>query len=141
MLTFEIGAAHPQEAHFAFPDNVHHTVDFADDRFTFGVARFKQLFDTGQTLRNIIGAGHTTRMEGAQRQLGARLTDRLGRNNPDGLTGLDLATTGQIFAIAALAQTETGFTGQWAAHKSTLDLMPLNRRQSRLIEQVIAGQE
>ena len=54
----------------------------------------------GKTLGDIGGRGHTTGVEGTQRQLGTRLTDGLGGDDADGLADVDQLVGGQGPAVA-----------------------------------------
>ena len=65
-------------------------------------------------------------MEGAHRELGARLADRLGGNHADRLAGVDQHTTSQIAAIALGAQTVTGIAGQRRTHAHFVDAQTLD---------------
>src|SRR5690606_36921701 len=56
--------------------------------------------------------GHTTGVEGAHRQLGAGLTDRLGRDGADGLTDVDELAGRQGAAVALGAGAGLGLAGQ-----------------------------
>src|SRR5690606_11654361 len=66
--------------------------DLADRSLTLGGAGLEELLDTGQTLGDVLGGRSTTGVEGTHRQLGARLTDRLGRDDADGLADVDELT-------------------------------------------------
>ena len=59
-------------------------------------------------------------MEGTHRQLGAGLTDRLGRDDADGLTDVDELAGGQRAAVALGAGAGLGVAGQ---HGADLDLL------------------
>ena len=106
---------------------LHDAVDFGDERLALGVARLEQLFDARQTLGDVVGAGHATGVEGAQRQLRARLADGLGGDDADRLAQLDHAAACQVFAVAHAADAEARFAGERRAHKGLLDAVALAR--------------
>ena len=64
-------------------------VDLGDDRLALGLASLEELFDPGQTCRDVIDARHASRVEGAHGQLGAGLADGLGGDDPHCLAHLD----------------------------------------------------
>ena len=86
---------------------------------TLGGAGLEELDDTGQTLRDVV-TGHTTGVEGTHRQLGAGLTDRLGRDDADGLADVDELAGGQRTAVAGGAGADVGLAGE---HRADLDLL------------------
>ena len=55
--------------------------------------------------------GRTTNVEGTHGQLGTGLTDRLGGNNADRFTHIDLVPASQITTITGGTDTKAGFTG------------------------------
>src|SRR5699024_110779 len=60
------------------------TRELGDRREAGRGAGLEQLLHTRQTVRDVaVGAGHTTGVEGTHGQLGAGLTDRLGRDDAD----------------------------------------------------------
>ena len=63
-------------------------VDLGDLRQALRLARLEQLDDAGQALGDV-QAGDAAGVEGAHRQLGARLADRLGGDDPDRVADLD----------------------------------------------------
>src|SRR5690606_9392718 len=73
------------------------------------LSSLEQLLDTRQT-RGDVGSRHTTRVEGAHRQLRARLTDRLCGDDADGLALLDQLAGRQVAAIAHLADAVRSLT-------------------------------
>ena len=97
-----------------------------DRRTTLGRAGLEELDHTGQTLRDVVRGGHTTGVEGTHRQLRAGLTDRLGRDDADGLADVDELAGGQRAAVALGAGTGLGVTGQ---HGADLDLLDPGRDQ------------
>ena len=56
--------------------------------------------------------GHTTGVEGPHRELGSRLTDRLGRDDADGFTQIDQFVVGQCPAVALTTNGTVGFAGE-----------------------------
>src|SRR5215217_6851199 len=85
------------------------TVDLGQGRLGLGMAGLEELDDPGETCRDVL-AGDTAGVKGAHRELGARLPDRLGRDDADGLTDVDWpiggerpAVTGLAYAVRALA--------------------------------------
>src|SRR5215218_7487228 len=73
------------------------------------MAGLKELDDPGEACRDVL-ARDAAGVEGAHRELGARLADRLGRDDADGLTNIDgpvsrerPAVTGLAYAVRALA--------------------------------------
>ena len=97
------------------------SVGLGDRRGTLRGARLEQLLHAGQTLRDVIRRRRTTRVEGAHRQLGAGLTDRLGRDDADGLADVHQRAGGQRTAVALRADTDRGIAGQHRAHLDALD--------------------
>ena len=74
------------------------------------LARFEELFDARETGGDV-GAGHTAGVEGAHRELGARLADRLRGNDADCLAKIDELAAGQITTVARRANTMDCFAG------------------------------
>ena len=60
-----------------------------DGRSALRGARLEQLGDARQTLGDVISGCDTTGVEGTHGQLGSGLTDRLGRDDTDGLADVD----------------------------------------------------
>src|SRR5690606_8220755 len=80
-------------------------------------AGLEQLGDAGQTGRDLTaGDVHTTGVERTHRQLRARLTDRLRRDDADGLAQAHAAAVSRAHAVAHGADTAAGATGQRRAH-------------------------
>ena len=69
-------------------DDLDHAVDVADLGLALRHAGLEQLLDARQTGRDV-EAGHAAGVERSHRELGARLADRLGRDDADGLTRAD----------------------------------------------------
>src|SRR5690606_14496113 len=56
---------------------------------TLGGTSLEELLHTGKTLRDVISGCRSTGVECTHRELGSRLTDRLGRDDADGLSDVD----------------------------------------------------
>src|SRR5918994_290537 len=78
------------------------TVDLGQGRLGLGMPSFEELDDPGETRRDVL-AGDTAGVEGAHRELGTRLPDRLGRDDADGLANVDGPVCGERPAVAGLA--------------------------------------
>jgi hypothetical protein len=78
---------------------LHPAGGLGDRGLALGGAGLEQLDHTRQTLGDVV-TGHTTGVEGTHRQLGAGLTDRLGRDDADGLADVDQLAGGQRAAVA-----------------------------------------
>src|SRR4029453_12347465 len=89
-----------------------------DRGLALGDAGLEELHHTRQTVRDV-GTGHTTGVEGAHRQLGAGLTDRLGGDDADRLPDLHELAGRQRAAVAGGAGAEQRLTGE---HAADLDL-------------------
>jgi len=63
-----------------------------------------------------LSGGHAAGVEGAHGQLGARLTDRLGGDDADGLAQIDELVVGQGPAVAVAAHRAGGLAGERRAH-------------------------
>ena len=114
------------------------TGGLGDRGATLGRAGLEELDHAGQTLRDVVGGGHTTGVEGTHRQLRARLTDRLGRDDADGLADVDELAGGQRAAVALRAGAGAGVAGQDGAD---LDLLDAGRDQlvDLDVAEVLAG--
>src|SRR5699024_2437582 len=76
----------------------------------------EELLDTRQTVRDVtVGAGHTAGVEGAHGQLRARLADRLGGDDADGLADVDQLAGGERLAVALGAGAHRRVAGQHGA--------------------------
>ena len=64
--------------------------------------------------------GGTTDVERTHRELRARLADRLGGDDADGLADLDQLAAGEVAAVAAAADAAAGLAGE---HRADLDLL------------------
>ena len=82
-----------------------------DRRHALRGAGLEQLDHTRQTVRDVV-TRHTTGVEGAHRQLGAGLTDRLGGDDADRLADVDQLAGGQRAAVAGGAGADLGLAGQ-----------------------------
>ena len=123
-LAAQTGVGHLELAHIAFPVNVHHAADLGDDRLALGRAGLEQLLDARQTLGDVFGAGHTTRVERAQRELRAGLADRLGRDDADRLAHLHHAAARQVTSRSTACRGRSAFSqvsGERTNTLSTLD--------------------
>src|SRR5262249_8271505 len=92
-----------------------------DRRTTLRDARLEDLLDTGQTLGDVVGRGHTTGVERPHRQLGAGLADRLRRDDADGLADVHELAGGQRTAVALGTRAGAGLAGEHGAHPHGLD--------------------
>ena len=109
-----------------------------DRRPTLGLTRLEELDHARQTLRDVVGRGHTTGVEGPHRQLGAGLTDRLGGDDADRLADVDELAGGQRAAVALGAGAGLGVAGE---HGADLDLLDAGRDQLADLDvaEVVAG--
>src|SRR5690606_14673849 len=80
-------------------------------------------------------ACRTPDVEGTHGQLGTRLTDRLGRDNTDRLTDIDLMTTCQVATVAGGAHAVAGFTGDRRTDNHFVDTVQLEELNTLLIDQ------
>ena len=80
-------------------------------------------------------------MEGPHRQLGTRLTDRLGGNDADGFPGVDRGSARQIAAIAFGADTALGFADQRRADFDRLHRGLFNRQRLGFRQQCAFGDD
>src|SRR6185437_4626873 len=83
-----------------------------DLRLALRHARFEQLLDARQTAGDVQTTGDAAEVEGAHRQLRARLTDRLCRDDADRLALLDHMAAGQAASVAQPAETAFRIAGQ-----------------------------
>ena len=97
-----------------------------DRRRTLRGTRLEQLGDTRQTLRDVIRRCDTTRVEGTHRQLGSGLTDRLGRDDSDGLADVDELAGRERAAVADRTHTDSRLAGQ---HRTHLDVVHAGSEQ------------
>ena len=97
------------------------TVGLGDRRRTLGGAGLEELLHAGQTLRDVVGRGRTTGVEGAHRELRSGLTDRLGRDDADGLADVDELAGRERTAVALRADADGRVAGEHRAHLDGLD--------------------
>src|SRR5690606_14523572 len=79
-------------------------------------------------------AGSTTDVEGTHGQLGTRLTNRLGGDNADCLTDVDLMTTRQSATGALVADALPGLSGDRRTHDHFVDAVALDELDPFLID-------
>ena len=84
--------------------DAHDTRHVREQRRALRGTGFEQLDDTGQTVRDVL-TGDTTGVERTHRELRARLTDRLGRDDADGLAEVRDLAGGQHAAVTRRAHT------------------------------------
>ena len=108
--------------------------DLCDDGFTLRLfAGFEEFFHAWETGRDVCAAGsHTTGVEGAQRQLCARLADGLGSHDTDCGTEFHHGAASQVETIAL----GTNAVLQFAGHRRT-DLDFINTGSSDLASQFL----
>ena len=92
------------------------TGNLREDSHLLRSACFKQFFNTGKTLCDIV-TGNTACVESTHGQLCARFTDGLCGNNADCFPGIGRKSGSQIDAVAACADAGSRFTGQNRADK------------------------
>ena len=83
--------------------------------------------------------GHTTGVEGAHGELRTRLTNRLGRDNANGLTQVHQFVVGQGPAIALTAYRAGRLTGERRAHLHHSNAGRFNAGTQRWIHLGVAG--
>ena len=86
-----------------------------EDRRALRVARLEQLDDARQAVRDV-GAGDAALVERPHRELGARLADRLRRDDADGVADLARGAGGQAVAVAAPAHADVALAAEHRAH-------------------------
>ncbi|AKA27550.1 hypothetical protein PCL1606_61070 (plasmid) [Pseudomonas chlororaphis] len=88
---------------------------------------------------NAVGRGgparRTTDVERTHRQLGTRLTDRLGSDNADSFTDVHQVTTSQVTAVALGADAVAGFAADWRTHDHFVDAVQLDEFDPLLVDQ------
>ena len=89
----------------------------------------------GIKVRCFVQLRRTTDVECAHRQLCARLTNRLSRNNADRFTNIDRRTACKIATITRGTNTNLGFTDQRAADFQSLQTDFFNRCNHWLVKQ------
>src|SRR5690606_14620346 len=80
-------------------------------------------------------AGRATDVARTHGQLGTRLTDRLGSDNADRLTDVDLMPAGQIAAVALGADAVAGFTADRRAHDDFVDAVDFDEVDPAFVNQ------
>ncbi len=83
-------------------------------------------------------AGRTTDVEGAQRELRARLADRLRRDDADGLADLDQAAVREVAAVAERADAARRLAGEDRADLDRLDGGLGDARRDGLGDELVA---
>src|SRR5690606_7990882 len=86
-------------------------------------------------------ARRTTDVERTHRQLGTRLTDRLGRDDTHRLPDVDLVTACQVTAVAGRAYAVAGFTGDRRAHQHFVDAVHFQEIDQLLVDQRTGSQQ
>ena len=114
------------------------TRELRDRALALGGACLEQLLDARQTLGDVIGRGHTTGVEGTHRELRAGLTDRLGRDDADGLADVDELAGRERPAIALGARTDPRLARQHRAHLELGDA-GCEQRVDEHVADVVAG--
>ena len=92
-------------------DHLRHAVDLRHDRLALGDARLEELLDARQALRDVL-AGDAAGVEGPHGELGSRLADRLGRDDPHRLAESHEVAGRQVTPVAHAAHAVTGLAGQ-----------------------------
>ena len=122
----------------------HAAADLGQLGHLLGLAGLEQLLNTGKTLGDV-AAGDAAGVEGTHGQLGARLTDGLGRDDTDGLALAHRLPDGQVHAIALGADTLAGAAGQDGADLQLVDapvlqdLGVIHGKHVVLVEEDLAG--
>ena len=102
----------------AEPDDARHV---GHQRRALRRASLEQLDHAGQTVRDVL-TRHTTGVEGTHRELGTRLTDRLGGDDADGLTEVGDLAGCEHAAVAARAHTRHRLAGEHRTHAHARDV-------------------
>src|ERR1700761_6878014 len=79
--------------------DLHRATHFGDRGLALGLARFEDFFDSRKTRDDVFGCD-AAGVEGTQRELRARFADRLGRDDADRRSDVDLITRGQVASVA-----------------------------------------
>src|SRR5690606_9384686 len=101
-------------------------------------ASLEELGDTRQTLRDVVGTGSTTLVEGTHRELRSGLTDRLGGDDADRLADVDELSGRERTAVAGGADADRRLAGEHRAHLDGLDA-GLDERVDQHVAHVGAG--
>src|SRR5690606_36306448 len=140
LLVEDFGVHHADVADALALVDVHDAVDVADDGFTLRLlTRFEDLFYTRQTGGDVAPLlCRTARVEGTERELRARLANRLGSNDTDRRADSHQVTTTQVAAIAKLARAEGELARHWRAHIHVLHARPLDQLGFFLLDHLVA---
>ena len=122
----QLALGHEHVAHAVNHADFGTAANLRDDRLALGpLARFEQLLHARQTLRDVATRrGRTARVERAQRQLRARLANRLRRDNAHGRAQAHRLATAEIHTIALGADTLPQFAGH---RRVNVDLVQIQR--------------
>src|SRR6202043_3534447 len=91
----------------------------ADGRHALRDTGLEELLDARQAVGDVL-ARHTAGVEGPHGELGARLADRLGRDDADGLADVHPLAGGQRAAVALAADADLGLADQHAGRADGL---------------------
>src|SRR5690606_6222948 len=80
-------------------------------------------------------AGGATDVEGTHGQLGTWLTDRLGGDDTDCLTDVDLVPAGQVTTVTGRAHAVAGFTGDGRTHDHFINAVGFEEINQLLVDQ------
>src|SRR5690606_36740387 len=139
VLVEYVGVRHADVADSVALVQVDHPVDIRDDGFTTRLLpRLEDLLDAGQACRDVAALfSRTTRMEGPQRELRARLANRLCGNDTDRRPDVDQIAPAKVAAIAELAQAEGQLARHWRAYQYLGHTRALDRVGSHLVDDLI----
>ncbi len=108
---------------------------------TFRCTDFEKLFDTRQTLRDVVGCSRTTAMEGTERQLGSRFTDTLCGNDADRMMVRYQVSGSRIDSVRFLRYAEDAGSTQYGHDLDAIDgFISLNRFSDSLGNELAALQ-
>src|SRR5579875_590305 len=93
--------------------------------------------------RGLLGAAlhRTADMEGAHRQLRARLADRLRRNDADGLADVDDRAARKIAAVALAAKADARLAGQHRADEHRIDAGAVDEIDLGFADEIAGGDD
>ena len=91
--------------------DTHRTAELGQDRLALRGAGLEQLDHAGQTVRDVL-TGNAAGVERTHRQLGPRLTDRLGGHDADRLARLDLRPVARLSPYDITADTVPRLVGE-----------------------------
>src|SRR5262249_57385267 len=83
--------------------------------------------------------GHAPDVERPHRELGTRLANRLGGDDPDRHSLFDQCPSGQVHAVAQPADAERGLAGHWAADADLVETELLQRLGARRRDHLVFG--